>query len=110
MAQKTVAILHPGEMGAAIGAGLAAHGHRVVWVSAGRGSATRRRADENGLEDVETLARAAREADIAFSVCPPHAALELWHFNPLRLVKDAPVRPAACRTHEHDKWPYAAFA
>jgi len=79
MGQSTIAILHPGEMGAAIGAGLAAQGHRVVWVSAGRGSATRRRAEENGLEDVGTLARAAREADIAFSVCPPHAALELAH-------------------------------
>lgn len=70
-------MLHPGEMGAAIGAGLAAHGHRVVWVSAGRGGATRRRAEQNGLEDVETLVRAAREADVVFSVCPPHAAPEL---------------------------------
>lgn len=74
---KTIAILHPGEMGAAIGTGLIARGHRVVWTSAGRGASTRRRAQNAGFEDVGTLARAAQEVDIVFSVCPPHAALEL---------------------------------
>jgi len=74
---KTIAMLHPGEMGAAIGAGLVARGHRVVWASAGRGAATRKRAADCGLEDVATLARAAQAADIVFSVCPPHAAMEL---------------------------------
>ena len=77
MNRKTIAVLHPGEMGAALGAGLAARGHRVVWASAGRGPATRKRAHDCGLEDVETLARAAQAADIVFSVCPPHAATEL---------------------------------
>jgi 3-hydroxyisobutyrate dehydrogenase-like beta-hydroxyacid dehydrogenase len=79
MTHKTIAILHPGEMGTAIGAGLIARGHRVVWASAGRGASTRKRAGTRGLEDVETLARAAQAADIVFSVCPPHAALELAH-------------------------------
>ena len=79
MNRKTIAVLHPGEMGAAVGAGLAARGHRVVWASAGRGAATRQRAEDCGIEDVETLARAAQAADIVFSVCPPHAALELAH-------------------------------
>ncbi len=77
MRPKPIAVLHPGEMGAALGAGLAARGHRVVWASAGRGAATRKRADACGLEDMATLARAAQAADIVFSVCPPHAALEL---------------------------------
>ena len=77
MSHKTIAVLHPGEMGAALGAGLAARGHRVVWASAGRGAATRRRAEACGLEDMATLARAAQAADIVFSVCPPHAALDL---------------------------------
>jgi hypothetical protein len=35
-ANKTIVVLHPGEMGAAIGAGLIARGHRVVWACAGR--------------------------------------------------------------------------
>ena len=77
MTHKTIAMLHPGEMGAAIGAGLIARGHRVVWASAGRSAATRRRAGNCGLEDVETLARAVQTADIVFSVCPPHAAMDL---------------------------------
>ena len=77
MNRKTIAVLHPGEMGAALGAGLAARGHRVLWASAGRGAATRKRADACGLEDVATLARVAQAADIVFSVCPPHAAMEL---------------------------------
>jgi len=72
---SSIAILHPGEMGAAIGAGLRARGHRILWASAGRGGASRKRAETSGLEDVQTLARAAREADIVFSVCPPHAAM-----------------------------------
>jgi 3-hydroxyisobutyrate dehydrogenase-like beta-hydroxyacid dehydrogenase len=74
---RTVALLHPGEMGAAVGAGLVGRGHRVVWASAGRGASTRERAQNAGLEDVETLARAAQAAEIVFSVCPPHAALAL---------------------------------
>ena len=73
----TIAMMHPGEMGAAIGADLIARGHRVLCASAGRGALTRKRAQNAGLEDVETLARAAQAADIVFSVCPPHAALEL---------------------------------
>ena len=76
MSAKTIGMLHPGEMGAAIGAGLASRGHRVVWASAGRGGATRRRAGEAGLEDLATLARVAQAADIVFSVCPPHAAMD----------------------------------
>ncbi|MBK5103318.1 MAG: NAD(P)-dependent oxidoreductase [Burkholderiales bacterium] len=75
--KKTIAVLHPGEMGAAIGAGLVASGHRVVWVSAGRSAATRRRAGSCGLEEAATLAQAVHAADVVFSVCPPHAAMEL---------------------------------
>jgi 3-hydroxyisobutyrate dehydrogenase-like beta-hydroxyacid dehydrogenase len=77
MTNKTIAILHPGEMGAAIGANLISRGHRVVWASTGRGAATHRRAEHCGLEDAETLARAAQTSDIVLSVCPPHAAMEL---------------------------------
>ena len=73
---KTIAMLHPGEMGAAIGAGLIAGRHRIVWASADRGAQTRRRAQNAGFDDLETLARVAQAADIVFSVCPPHAALE----------------------------------
>ena len=77
MTEKTIALLHPGEMGAAIGACLAKRGLRVVWASAGRGAATRSRAKAAGLEDLGSLERALAAAEIVVSVCPPHGALAL---------------------------------
>jgi 3-hydroxyisobutyrate dehydrogenase-like beta-hydroxyacid dehydrogenase len=75
--EKTIALLHPGEMGAAIGACLAKRGLRVVWASDGRGAATRSRAKAAGLEDLGSLERALAAAEIVLSVCPPHGALAL---------------------------------
>ena len=70
-----VGLLHPGEMGAAVGEVLRGGGHDVVWASAGRGAATRARA--TGFRDVETVEALIREADVVLSICPPHAALEV---------------------------------
>ena len=69
---KTVTLLHPGNMGATIGA--AVQGARVLWVSDGRSEGSRQRASKAGLEDVATLAEAVGESDAVLSVCPPHAA------------------------------------
>jgi 3-hydroxyisobutyrate dehydrogenase-like beta-hydroxyacid dehydrogenase len=77
MSKKIIAMLHPGEMGAAVGACLVSAGNRVLWASSGRSAATRARAKAAGLEDVTTLARAVDEAEFVFSVCPPHGALDL---------------------------------
>jgi 3-hydroxyisobutyrate dehydrogenase-like beta-hydroxyacid dehydrogenase len=77
MTQETIALLHPGEMGAAVGACLAERGSRVVWASAGRGAATRSRAEASGLVDLGSLERALAAAEITLSVCPPHGALAL---------------------------------
>jgi 3-hydroxyisobutyrate dehydrogenase-like beta-hydroxyacid dehydrogenase len=77
MAIRTVALLHPGEMGSAIGACLARRGLRVVWASAARSAATRSRANAAGLHDVGSIERALGAADLVFSVCPPHGALAL---------------------------------
>ena len=76
MAERTVGLLHPGEMGAAVGAVLRGQGHRVVWASERRSDETRARAEDAGLEDVGSVANVA-EADLVFSICPPHAALEV---------------------------------
>jgi 3-hydroxyisobutyrate dehydrogenase-like beta-hydroxyacid dehydrogenase len=73
----TICILHPGEMGAAVGQCARAAGARVVWASAGRGDATFRRAAAAGLEAFGTLADAVHAADYVLSVCPPHAAIDL---------------------------------
>jgi 3-hydroxyisobutyrate dehydrogenase-like beta-hydroxyacid dehydrogenase len=74
---KTVALLHPGNMGVTIGAAAAASGARVVWASHQRSKATQDRARQAGLVDVENLTNAVRASDVILSVCPPHAALEL---------------------------------
>jgi 3-hydroxyisobutyrate dehydrogenase-like beta-hydroxyacid dehydrogenase len=75
--ETTIGLLHPGEMGAAIGAVLRSAGRDVVWASVGRSSATARRAEAAGLDDVGTVAEVARRAGVILSVCPPHAALDL---------------------------------
>jgi 3-hydroxyisobutyrate dehydrogenase-like beta-hydroxyacid dehydrogenase len=73
----TIAVLHPGEMGSAVGAAALAGGARVLWVSAGRGAATRARAEADGLEDAGVLARVTAASDVLLSVCPPAAALDV---------------------------------
>lgn len=72
-----VLLLHPGAMGSSIGAALVAAGHAVAWVSAGRSPATAQRAAKAGLDAAPTLAAGLQRADLAFSVCPPHAAVEV---------------------------------
>jgi 3-hydroxyisobutyrate dehydrogenase-like beta-hydroxyacid dehydrogenase len=74
MAVRSVGLLHPGEMGSAVGAELRRRGVRVLWASAGRSESTRCRAEEAGLEDAVTLEELARRSDVIISVCPPHAA------------------------------------
>jgi 3-hydroxyisobutyrate dehydrogenase-like beta-hydroxyacid dehydrogenase len=77
MAGQTVGLLHPGEMGAAVGAVLVKQGNRVVWASAGRSAKTRERAQAAGLEDAGSVGRLVRLSDGIISVCPPHAAREV---------------------------------
>jgi len=77
MTQATVCILNPGEMGAAVGRVLRDAGARVVWSSVGRSEATRKRANEAGLEDARTISAALDAAEIVLSVAPPHAALDV---------------------------------
>jgi len=69
-----IGLLHPGEMGAAIGAVLRQRGIDVLWASGGRSEATAARAKAAGLTDVENTATLAERADVILSVCPPHAA------------------------------------
>jgi uncharacterized protein DUF1932 len=72
-----VGILHPGEMGAAVGAALVRAGDTVLWASAGRSPETAGRAAGAGLEDVGSVAALAARAELVLSVCPPHAAAEV---------------------------------
>lgn len=73
----TITLLHPGEMGAAVGACLVARGIRVVWCSENRGPASRKRAQEAGLEDLQSLDRALAASDAVLSICIPSGAFEV---------------------------------
>jgi 3-hydroxyisobutyrate dehydrogenase-like beta-hydroxyacid dehydrogenase len=73
---RVIGLLHPGEMGAAVGRCLARAGHRVLWASEGRGPDTAARARDAGMTDVRTVRQLAAQAEIILSVCPPHAALD----------------------------------
>src|SRR5204862_4262700 len=72
-----VGLLHPGEMGAALGAALARRGVTVVWASEDRSHATSERATTAGFEDVGSIRQLAHRSDVIVSVCPPHAAAEV---------------------------------
>jgi 3-hydroxyisobutyrate dehydrogenase-like beta-hydroxyacid dehydrogenase len=72
-----VGLLHPGEMGAAIGAALRSADTTVLWASSGRSGATAERARQAGLEDAGNLRKLLRRCDFVLSVCPPHAAMDV---------------------------------
>ncbi len=76
MSEITIGLLHPGEMGAAVGKCLAGAGHRVLWVPEGRGAATRERARAAGLAGV-AFGEMVTRSDVIVSVCPPHAARDV---------------------------------
>ncbi len=77
MTQLRIGLLHPGEMGASVGAAARSAGARVAWASSGRSADSRRRADEAGLEDEGNLTTLASGCDVIISVCPPDAATAL---------------------------------
>ena len=79
MSDITIGLLHPGEMGAAVGRCLVRAGHAVLWSPDGRSGATTARADAAGLTAAEGLADLIRRADVIMSICPPHAALDVAH-------------------------------
>jgi 3-hydroxyisobutyrate dehydrogenase-like beta-hydroxyacid dehydrogenase len=75
--QPVIGVLHPGEMGAAIGRCLTRSRHTVLWASAGRGPATAARAAAAGMTDVGSAGAIADRAEVILSVCPPHAAMDV---------------------------------
>jgi 3-hydroxyisobutyrate dehydrogenase-like beta-hydroxyacid dehydrogenase len=77
MATTTMGVLHPGEMGSAVGGSARTAGARVLWASEGRSPATGGRARGDDLEDVGTLARLVAESPLILSVCPPASALDV---------------------------------
>jgi 3-hydroxyisobutyrate dehydrogenase-like beta-hydroxyacid dehydrogenase len=74
---SVIGLLHPGEMGAAVGRCLTGAGYTVLWASEGRGPQTAARARAAGLTDAGTASELADRAEVIFSICPPHAALDV---------------------------------
>ena len=74
MPGTTIGLLHPGEMGSAVGRCLVEQGHTVLWVPQGRGTATAHRAAAAGLTEAASLDDLTGRSEVILSVCPPHAA------------------------------------
>ena len=72
----TIGLLHPGEMGAAVGGCLVSVGHEVLWDPAGRSRASTGRALAAGLTGV-TFDALVKRSSVILSICPPHAALDV---------------------------------
>jgi 3-hydroxyisobutyrate dehydrogenase-like beta-hydroxyacid dehydrogenase len=66
-------------MGAGVGAQLVRAGHEVLWAGEGRSAETATRAQEAGFADAGTLASVVARTEVIFSICPPHAALDVAH-------------------------------
>lgn len=73
----TIGLLHPGNMGAAVGARLVKAGHTVLWCPQDRSVATQDRADAAGLTPADDLGSLLDRADVVFAICPSAAAIEL---------------------------------
>ncbi len=74
MAFKTVAILMPGEMGAAVGKAFTDGGLDVITCLDGRSPPTAERAAAAGFRDVADLGALLGEAEIVLSILPPEHA------------------------------------
>ena len=71
--RPTVALLHPGAMGAAVGR-QATGNARVRWLPEGRSAATAHRAKAAGLQPAPDLTDLVRDAQVVLSLCPPQYA------------------------------------
>ncbi|WP_326829262.1 DUF1932 domain-containing protein [Streptosporangium sp. NBC_01810] len=97
----TIAILHPGRMGAALATVLTAPERRLLCCLEGRSEATRQRAHDGGLISVP-MRQLANEADIALSIVEPAVAypvamdLVTAGFHGLLIEANA-IRPQALR-------------
>jgi 3-hydroxyisobutyrate dehydrogenase-like beta-hydroxyacid dehydrogenase len=74
MAKGGFGILHPGAMGAAVGAMAANSGFDVYWASENRRPQSRARAEQAGFRDAGSMARLCETSTLIASVCPPEFA------------------------------------
>ena len=73
-----IGLLHPGQMGASVGAAALARGaNEVIWCSERRSNATVARAEAVGLTDATSVAAVVDLAEVILSVCPPDNAVDV---------------------------------
>jgi 3-hydroxyisobutyrate dehydrogenase-like beta-hydroxyacid dehydrogenase len=72
----SVAVLHPGSMGAAIAREIVTNSQAVFWLPKGRSTHTTQRAHEAGLTTVDDPGQLFHRADVVLSVCPPGPAAD----------------------------------
>jgi 3-hydroxyisobutyrate dehydrogenase-like beta-hydroxyacid dehydrogenase len=87
-----IGVLHPGAMGAALGAALKPVAGAVIWAAAGRSNATSKRAELADLVGVPDVAALANRSHVIISICPPHAAVDVAEQVAAALA-DRPDRP-----------------
>lgn len=75
--RPVVGVLHPGAMGAALGAALKPVAGQVIWAALGRSPETAKRAELADLVAVPDLPELVRRADVVISICPPDTALDV---------------------------------
>ena len=68
-----IGLLHPGAMGASIGAQLTSKSHTVLWWPEGRSGRSAKRAEQAGLTPSSQI-EDWLTADYVISICPPAAA------------------------------------
>lgn len=73
----SIGLLHPGAMGASLGAELVNAGHGVFWVPDGRSAESHERAEAADLVGVPSLPALVEQVDAIVSICPPHAAVDV---------------------------------
>ena len=71
---KRIGLIHPGAMGASIGAAARSNQNTVLWASEGRSPDTAARAERGNLEDVGNVPALIAASEIVLSICPPSAA------------------------------------
>ena len=77
MSVRTVGIISPGDMGAAIAKVIHDEGLEVVACLEGRGDLTRLRAQESGIRDVGSYDELVKQADLVLSVLVPAEAVSI---------------------------------
>ncbi|WP_433283928.1 DUF1932 domain-containing protein [Pseudonocardia sp. CA-142604] len=90
--RPVIGVLHPGAMGAALGAALKPVAGAVIWAAAGRSNATSKRAELADLIGVPDVAALAARSHVIVSICPPHAAVDVAEQVAAALA-DRPDRP-----------------